>query len=327
VENNYSSLGEKGMISPLGWNEVNRDFSPSIYGSTSGFVEFDFYVFDPQIDSGNTFRIFLQSGAGQSEESFTISPFYSSTSYKASVITRLGNNDLGFIENGKWYTIYWQYDDLRRCRQKLENNEWTTWLEGCDYPVPIKNIGLEPDSGVNCYGGTNDNCVRVIIDNIRNLLYSEPNCGSDYACKFCDNKTDCENRDCYWQLPQFPSENGNCLSFSPPVFIDTSTDWIAFCTENGNCATDSVYINGLVSSTKPFIDFVSSWLFGFSGKFNVASASVSGQSFGQAIPTIRGYLGSFNVLFGNLPISEIFGIYLIVLLVGVIIKIIMIIKP
>lgn len=321
VENNYSSLGEKGMISPLGWNEVNRDFSPSIYGSTSGFVEFDFYVFDPQIDSGNTFRIFLQSGAGQSEESFTISPFYSSTSYKASVITRLGNNDLGFIENGKWYTIFWQYDDLRRCRQKLENNEWTEWLEGCDYPVPIKNIGLEPDSGVNCYGGTNDNCVRVIIDNIKNMLYSEPNCGSGYLCHFCLNETDCLNRDCYWQ------EEGGCLSNSPAFENDTTTNFDVFCNQyNYLFGTCSEMVRNWATSVRPFFQITSSFLISFSEDFNNTTGVDLGLRMGQAIPMLRGYLTFFNLLFNDFPVSEIFIFYLFILVVWGVLKIISLIK-
>jgi len=150
-------------------------------------------------------------------------------------------------------------------------------------------------------------------------------CGSGDNCILCDTQGECLSKGCDWIA--LPFGEGYCSEAISPIETETSTyDWTTYYSENSDFATPTALFGKLATMTQPFLAILSSWLSGFSDKFDMAEAQIKGGEYGLAIPTARGYLEFFNGFFSDFPIGEALIIYLVVLIGIIIFRIIRQIK-
>lgn len=154
-------------------------------------------------------------------------------------------------------------------------------------------------------------------------------CGIDNDCVFCNNKTDCENNNCFW-IEDWTNTGyfTNCVPKQPLIEEQASTTWNAtsFYTANCNYSSSTGLYLSLTNLTSGFFSYLSSWLSHFSNLFDLTQAQQKGMEFGQSIPKARGYISLFDNLLGNIPFGEIFIIYLTVFIAIIIFRIVRHIK-
>lgn len=219
----------------------------------------------------------------------------------------------------EWIKVEIDYRFLEeKVRYRLDEQEWTQFY-------PTRSVSVNPD--ISSFSFYNSNNYQVghlhnyFLDNFR-VSYSVPEYEEQCEagnCLMCETEELCLNAGCFWYSSQL---GGYCLYSEPEI----EESWSSFYNENSKFSTPTAFISFLASSSEPFIILMSSWISGFADRFNLSEAEAKGSQLGEAIPKARGYLDFINSIFGNIPISEIFIIYVIVLLGVVIFRIIRQIK-
>jgi hypothetical protein len=102
----------------------------------------------------------------------------------------------------------------------------------------------------------------------------------------------------------------------------TGTDPNIYYLSHSQYATSTPLYNSLSGSIAPMIDTIGQNLQFFSYKFSLTNAQLLGTNIGTAIQTANGYATNLNQLFGTLPIVEIFGFYLALLILVSVFRII-----
>jgi len=113
-----------------------------------------------------------------------------------------------------------------------------------------------------------------------------------------------------------------------PQYILPIPQWSDFYASNTQqFETSTPLFSRLADFIEPFFTKIGNLLLPFQNIFEPSKAIEMGTKFGNAIPVLRGYLAIINNFFGELPISEIFIVYLITAIVVIILKIILKLKP
>jgi hypothetical protein len=204
-----------------------------------------------------------------------------------------------------------------KVRYKPETGVWTDWrTASCSNNV--KRLNIED-------GDVNMSTEYYIFFDSFSQGTGYGLCGANLDCVFCGNQTDCENNNCLW-ITDWTNTGyfTNCVPKVEPIIsevasstINATTFYNDFCNYS---APTSLYL-GLTNLTGGFISYLSSWLSNFSNFFDLTQAQEKGTILGQAIPKARGYLDNFNSIFGDIPIGEIFILYLTIYIAIIIFRI------
>lgn len=157
---------------------------------------------------------------------------------------------------------------------------------------------------------------------ISNLDIGEYNCIKCYFWNSENHTTNGENK-----CPDYNLNIIEYLSEGIPI-----TSWSSYYAEHSDekFATSTEIFDTIASTFSGLIDKLTYFSENFKSIFDTNSAYTKGQSYGQAIPTIRGYIKPINDFFGGFPVSEIFIfiliIYLVVIVYRIVIRILNLIK-
>jgi len=185
------------------------------------------------------------------------------------------------------YNKYFIYQSEAFLSPRFNNESGTTTIE-------VKNLPV----------GTY-NCIRCYLINEDTGTGSENFC-QDYKLKVIK----------YIQPEQIPQ------------YILPIPQWSDFYASNTQqFETSTPLFSKLADFIEPFFTKIGNLLLPFQNIFEPSKAVEIGTKFGNAIPVLRGYLAIINNFFGELPISEIFIVYLITAVVVIILKIILKLKP
>lgn len=204
--------------------------------------------------------------------------------------------------------VEWRAGEMK---YKVDESVWSDWEDNRDANCDgVAEIEISSFSGKVAEQLYFENFIQTEAYGI---------CGSGADCLYCSTESDCENAGCYWIMLPFPFA-WVCSPVDPLIETATGTqyDFTSYYASNSQFSTPTDFISRLASATQPFLLVMSGWLESFSDLFDLAEAEERGEQLGNAVPQARGYLNFFNSLFADLPLSEIFLIYLVIF-IGIII--------
>lgn len=225
-----------------------------------------------------------------------------------------------------WHSISFQWDTYsttssdKKMRYKVDDGFWSSWetIHNPDYCDNAKKLSFhdEAEEYSDDYYIYFDSFSQTIGYGI---------CGTELDCIYCKNQIDCENNNCSWlEFPVFGGYFNTCVPTPSLIeeIMGTELEPLPFYASNSEFATPTALYTGLTGVSSGIFKYLSSWLSRFSNLFDLTQATQKGVEYGQAIPKARGYLNIFNNLFGNLPLGEIFIIYLTILIAVIIFRIV-----
>ncbi len=108
---------------------------------------------------------------------------------------------------------------------------------------------------------------------------------------------------------------------SQPLLIRSWPSYYASHTDS-RFPTSTAIFDTISGSFSGIVDKLTSFINDFRSIFDAQSANTNGSNLGQKIPLARGYLKPINDFFGSFPVSELFMLVLLVLLVVVLYRIV-----
>lgn len=296
-----------GVSGTIGWWFLVDNFKECRHAGSSNSHFFEFLLFG----SENNEKIYIGLNASTSPAKIE---------YKDSTGAWV---ELGDLSSTTFHAVEFQWNSSEnKVRYALDFGNFTEWIAP-PYTLTPTTSGYFRELN---YGGSTF-CGDIYIDTIEQTISVWEQCGRDTYCMFCNNQTDCEANGCHWFLIDYPYLGaGYCWQSEAPIEQETSTAFLNYYDAYSPFATPTEIVMGIADSVSPFLTMLSSWIENWVDKWSLAEAQEFGETLGNAIATARGYADFFNDLFGDLPVAEIFLIYLTIIMAIVIFRIVRQIK-
>jgi hypothetical protein len=321
IRNDYAHSNGKSVM--LGGDEAGTNYHSINVNPNSDNFSFWYYV---SINNDNFRFNFIASANASSSGSFVNNAGVKLDNPNSGIVSVYsiasgGDNDelIGTTTVAEWHLINLNYvSSEAKFKVKIDNGSWTEFF----YYNTTSDLRTLVINGYI----TVDNAWVDDIFQVESTQYGL--CGAYIGCSFCLTESECVSSGCIWHsdFPEWITEKCTPPEATSSI-TNTTTDWLSIYGENSAFATPTTVFNNIVNFLNPYFVLVSSWLNNFTDTFNNTTAQEIGNSVGEKIPIIRGYMDYFNQVLGfNFPISQLFLFFLLTLIAVVIFRIIRHIK-